>query len=315
MKKNKSASLVPMKDILLEFGGHYVKHTATELPDPEVREDRLRVSGFPFCGLRAAYKKLVKHTKEPVMTLGMKYYTGVGTLSHEIIQDWLGLGGRILGQWRCTAPGCIGLRQISRRNDCPICKAQMKYEELTVTAFKHLSGHLDGIYKADNGEYFVIDYKTSSVRVITTQHEQRTLPYHGNVCQIRAYCALIELVFNIKISGWMLHYIARDAPLKVYRTEGRRITDEEKKAELKKIKLYDRHWDIVANLKKFEQIKVLISEKPCATDEFYKKEFHGFTPCPLSQGGVCFQPKRLKEIMRIVWAERPRVSNTVKTEE
>ena len=311
MAKNKDKNaLMPMKTIIGEFRGHYASASSAELDDHEpARIPRLRVSGFPFCGLEAAYKRLTNDKVERKMTFGSRYYTGVGTLTHEIIQEWMGRSGRILGQWKCKTEGCKGVRLISRKNICPICKGFMAYEELTVTAFKYVSGHLDGIYRAENGEYFVIDYKTSSVRVITTQHENRTLPYYHNVCQIKAYCALIELLFEIKISGWMLHYIARDNPLTTYRTEGKRVSDEEKKEILVKIKGYDRHWGMVINMHKFSDLMQLVEEKPCRNREFYMKEFHGYTPCPLSQGDMCFQPKKLERLLKIVWSDRPRTVN------
>ena len=38
----------------LEFAKYFKTAMATKLPDLVVRQPRLRVSGFPFCGLRAA---------------------------------------------------------------------------------------------------------------------------------------------------------------------------------------------------------------------------------------------------------------------
>ncbi len=303
--------LLPALDIRLEFSRHYKSACSIELDDHEVRPERLRVSGFPFCGLEAAYKKLTKHTVERKMTFGSKYYTGVGTLTHEIIQNFMGHGGRILGQWKCQDPECKGIRLASRNNRCPLCNGFMLYEELTVTAFKHVSGHLDGIYKTENGEYWLVDYKTSSVRVISSQSKNKTLPYYHNVCQIKAYCALIELMFDIKISGWLLHYIARDSPLTVFKTEGQRISEKGKRIQLEKIQHYDRHWDLIQNMTKFSDLMQLVEEKPCKTWEFYKKEFDGFTPCPLSQGQLCFQPKKLKSLLKIVWYDRDKTVKKV----
>lgn len=188
MSKKNAVVLSPMNSVLAEFGNYYATELSKEYVDLEQRPDRLRVSGFPFCGLESAYKLMVKDETIRKAGFGSKYYTGVGTLTHEIVQDMVGMGGRILGQWNCLTPNCKGVRLLSRKNKCPICKGLMRYEELTVSAFKYVSGHLDGIYKTKDGEYFVVDYKTSSVRVIESQHERRTLPYHHNVCQIRAYC-------------------------------------------------------------------------------------------------------------------------------
>lgn len=116
-------------------------------------------------------------------------------------------------------------------------------------------------------------------------------------------CALVELVFDIKISGWILHYLARDSPMTIHRSEGKRISTEQKAAQLKLIEQYDRHWGIRSNMKKYKHLQILVDEKPCRNAEDYKKNFDSFTPCPLSQGGLCFQEKALNNHLRIVWSD------------
>jgi hypothetical protein len=120
------------------------------------------------------------------------------------------------------------------------------------------------------------------------------------VAQIEAYCALVELVVDIKISGWMLHYITRDDP--VYgRVTKVGLTDEAKKKEiLKRIRGYDRHYELAKSLTG-SIIKTLIDEKPCTTQEVYIKDIKAFNPCPLE--GVCFHKKNLVDEMRMVWSD------------
>jgi hypothetical protein len=295
---------VNMAGVLKEFKQYYLDAVATQVEDERTHEERLRVSGFPYCPLKHAYKQMTAHVKKDIDMSG-RYYVEVGTVAHELMQDWMGRAGQIYGQWKCRTPGCKGFRAISRKNKCPICKGRMNYEELTVKAFKNVSGHLDGIWRSKNGEYYVIDYKTSSARIIQSQKSHGMLPYHHNVAQIRAYCALIELMFDIKISGWILMYVSRDSPMDVVYATGKPISKKEKARYLKKIKKWDRQWDEVLAVTTFKGLMDIVAQKPCDSYEFYKEHYDSYTPCPLSKGHLCFNPRQLKEFLKLTWFDRP----------
>lgn len=305
LKKQEGPKKSGIAGVLSDFKQCYVSAVDQKILDERVREERLRVSSFPYCALQHSYKRMTKHEKPPISNFGSFYYTEVGTAAHEVIQDFLGRSGKMYGAWVCNQPKCKGKREFSRKNVCPLCGGRMRYVELTVKAFRNVSGHLDGIWKSDEGEYFVVDYKTSSVRVIMTQKTNPTLPYHHNVHQIKAYCALIELMFDIKISGWILMYVARDNPMIFSKPVGEYISAKQKKKELNKIKRYDRDWDRVVNLFKFSDLMEIIEDKPCKDYEDYVKKFDQMDICPLANGGICFKPKKLKEFMKIIWDERP----------
>lgn len=291
--------------VLAEFKSHYVSAVQQTILDERRREERLRVSSFPYCPLQHAYTRMTKHEKPPAANFGSFYYTSVGTATHDVIQDFFGRTGKIYGKWICRDPHCKGKREFSSKDICPLCKGRMNYVELTVKAYKNVSGHLDGVWKDEEGRYWLIDYKTCSTRIILSQKKNPTLPYHHNVCQIKAYCALIELMFDIEISGWILMYVARDDPAMFSKPVGKFMSAKEKKRELKKIKGYDRDWDRVMNLFKFEDLQEVIADKPCTSYDYYKEHFDHFDPCPLAASGVCFKKKQLKELMKIVWDERP----------
>lgn len=306
MKKNNLPVLTDMRAALSDFDTYYRQSVKQIIPDERGRQERLRVSSFPYCGLRHAYTRMTKHEKPPQANFGSFYYTEVGTVTHDIIQNFLGRKGKMYGAWTCTAPKCKGKRDFSRKNWCPLCKSRMRYEELTVKAFRNVSGHLDGIWRNERGEYFLVDYKTCSVEVLSHQKQRPTLPYHHNVCQIKAYCALIELMFDVTISGWILMYVARDNPMIHTKPVGRLITAKEKKRELKKIKRWDREWDQVTNLFKFEDLLEVVKNKPCTDYDDYLEKFDQIDQCLLATSGVCFAPKRLNELMEIVWHDRPK---------
>lgn len=297
---------VNMAGVLKQFKNYYKDAVATKLEDDRVYQERLRVSSFPYCPLKHVYKRMMEGQEPKQADMLGHYYVNVGTVAHEIIQRFMGRGGSIYGQWRCLKKGCKGFRAISRKSKCPICKGFMEYEELTVKAFKNVSGHLDGIWRSEAGEYFVIDYKTSSARIIHGQKRHRMLPYHHNVAQITAYCALIELMFDIKISGWILMYVSRDSPMEVVHPEGKRITDKQKARYLKRIEKWDRQWDEVLNITTFKEVMDIVAKKPCDSMEFYKEHYDTYTPCPLSKGGLCFNPRQLKDFLEITWDDRPK---------
>ena len=297
---------VNMGGVLKQFKNYYLDAVAAKLEDERDFQERLRVSSFPYCPLKHLYKRMIAGQEEKTADMSGHYYVDVGTVAHEIMQRFMGRGGSIYGAWRCKAKGCKGMRAMSRKSKCPLCGKHMEYIELTVKAFKNISGHLDGIWKSPAGEYFVIDYKTSSVRVIQGQKRHRMLPYHHNVMQITAYCALIELMFDIKISGWILLYVSRDSPMTIVHPEGARITDKQKARYLKRIKKWDRQWDEVLNVTTFKEVMQIVDQKPCDSHEFYKEHYDTFTPCPLSKGGLCFNRKQLKEFLKITWDDRPK---------
>lgn len=301
--------------VLAEFKRHYLNMVNSDYLSPDesdwTREDRFRVSSFPYCGLKHAHKRMnaEDEVEEETVTFGMKYYTSVGTQTHRYIQYVLGHGAKMLGRWKCLTPNCTGVGdKIGFKNICPKCKRPMDYEELDVKAFNHLSGHIDGVWKASDGRYYIIDYKTSSTRVISENKTTGFLPFKKNVAQITAYCALLERELDIEISGWILLYVARDNPMLTVLPCGEMIDKRQKKKLLRKIKRWDRHYGIVMSARKFKDLQVLIDEKPCKTwDQYKESAYHSaFGGCPLGISGACFKPKMLERVIRDDWDCKPK---------
>ena len=292
------------EETLTEFQDYYKKLVNASTESLYIRRDKLRVSGFPYCGLRHVYMRLYQPTE--YSSCGATYYTEVGKATHSALQDVLGLGGRMYGNWRCTADGCQGERIFYPHLPCPACGGTMEYVEC-ILKLQHLFPHLadcliDGIYRNDVGKYYVVDYKTSSVKNISLAPDVTYLPYGSNVAQVKAYCALIERRFRITIEGWILHYVARDNPLTIYKTIVEEISREEKAAILRKILRYSEHYGLVMNCTSFDTIRLLFKQKPCKTVEDYNSEFKSFEGCPLSP--VCFEKDLAMERLRHSWKER-----------
>lgn len=277
-----------MQNVLKAFEQYYRTAINTDMPQLSVYAKRLRVSGFPYCGLRHLWENM-NHVegKEEKSDSFKDYYTSVGTVAHSVFQRFMGNGGKIYGDWKCRS--CSKVKKFSASNVCR-CGSEMEYVEFEVKAFKHVSGHLDGIFKINN-EFWLMDYKTSSTRVINGQKKFPSLPYVKNKVQIVSYCALAEKCINVRtdekivISGWILIYIARDNPETVL-VAGERIDDVQKAKVMRTIKRYDDQYDAVTTLNSVQQVEYLIDVKPCKTEDQYLKYYRGFDPCPLE--GVCF---------------------------
>lgn len=271
----------------------------TELHELEPREPRLRVSGLPYCGLRHLWvvhnKALPTGTPEP-LNFSKEYYTSVGTTVHTALQRWAGTGGRIYGNWRCRDPKCNALIQFSVYRRCRVCGSDTLYEEFTVRAFTHLSGHTDGLYRSRSNRWWVIDYKTSSLKVLDRHGSDPVLPYAGNKFQITSYVPMVENLLGIKVSGWALIYHARDNPFK-FRVISDTMDDKAKRARMLKLKLFDDQYDIVlrsARLVAPSAITWLIETKFCRNLEHYSRSMRGYNPCPLE--AVCFT-KNLEQLV------------------
>lgn len=288
------------------FAKYYTESMSKELLDTVTREEKLRASGFPYCGLQHLYKKINTIPAPEMTTAGKEYYTSVGTAAHLVFQRWVGNNGRLLGEWICRK--CNHHIKFGKVAKCPNCKTDMDmlYEEFTVRAFKHVSGHLDGIYVDENGLCWLLDYKTTSVEAIRKHRKSNNVfPYGKNVSQIQTYCALIEKHLDIKIAGWLLVYIARDNPLKWFEVVGDTISEKHKRMVIEKCGIYDKQYEIVKWYEKaakagrelpYKGVQVLIDTKPCKTQAFYKQHYEGFKGCPVA--GVCFNEKLLTKTMK-----------------
>lgn len=268
----------------VEFAKYFKASMATKLPDLVVRQPRLRVSGFPFCGLRAAWQKMTNYV-EPDGDSHKDFYTSVGTSAHEVFQRSLGVRGRIFGDWKCRDEKCHGKRKFSLDSSCPKCGKEMEYVEFEVTAFKHVSGHTDGLYLDTQKRNWLIDYKTSSMRVLNYQKSNPTLPYRKNVQQIESYVPMLERKLDIEIAGWLLGYVPRDDP-KTICVKGKAMTQKKKDATWQRIKLYDDQYEEVLNLGSLRQLRFLRDTKFCRNYDHYLRDMKGFKACPLE--GVCF---------------------------
>lgn len=287
-----------------EFTKYYIENSIRKHQDTDFGEDKLRVSGLPYCGLRHLYRRLI-HPKQ-YYNMGKSYYMDCGTLTHSAIQKHLGFGNKIIGDWVCIEEFCLGYRKFSSNCYCPACGLVMEYKELEMKfdMYPYLSKFfIDGLFVSEDGSYWIIDYKTTNSKTCSIPTKDSGLPYATNVAQIKAYCALIEKLHPIKIKGWLLCYVARDNPLTMLKVVGNTISNKEKSNVLNNLKKYNDQYKKVMFCNSFKTVKELYENKPCISEEYYRNNYATFDPCPFVH--LCFDHKMaMKELTR-AWETKP----------
>lgn len=165
----------------------------------------LRPSQMPFCPTGF----FIRHaTQGMVSTLDMlgAYYTSVGTTVHDVVQTYLSPSGKFLADWKCTI--CGKWRRMSTNSEC--CDCTMKYHEALIN-HKGVVGHIDGIFKDAKGRYWILDFKTCTLKGAAYKIKSPPKSYRE---QIETYALMLWLQHKIKVSGVMLMFIPRDDPTK-----------------------------------------------------------------------------------------------------
>lgn len=301
----------PMSEIISDFKKYIDDNIkGTKKRHAGNRAYELHPSSFPYCGLQHWYTIMKDGGVDEWQELDFygEFYTSNGTITHELIQEWLGKGGKLLGNWKCLNKKCSGTRKFSVYKPCPICKGEMEYHELGVKFGKHTTGHLDGLYLVKKkGKYYIIDYKTCGVEAIRKHQSgaEKVFPYLKNVAQIESYCHYVEDNYGIKVGGWLLVYLTRDAAFRNYEVVGKKFSGSYKARVIEKCEKSDKHFGIAIKERKLKNVKTLIEEKPCDCRATYEKEFHNkYDPCPLEK--VCFKRESLiKELKKVERAFKP----------
>lgn len=276
--------------IAQEFAG-YLKGTfesvlLEEKPDPH-RTFFLRPSSLPFCGLRRfltwAETGFDGIKESPVAAV---YFTRVGTTTHTVFQQALGQKGKIIGNWKCRK--CSFRRELTTYKRCKKCGDMMLHEEIEIRAGAW-AGHLDGIYVAEDGTLWVIDYKTCKLSFITDKNSRPAQQY---VHQQNHYVTLLEHLLKKKISGWMLVFLAREDPIKYNRVFPRKLRIKTKEKLDKKNRLFSRLHKSIFKIEKTNETKKLIEHKHCTSIEDHDRTFR-WNPCPYRN--TCFKKLALKK--------------------
>lgn len=174
----------------------------SEPADP-TRVLSLRPSQLPFCpvgffinhSLRGMFRSL---------NMAGAYYTSVGTTVHTCMQTFLPQSSRFLADYKCTE--CGKWHRLSHQWEC--CGFPCEYHEVQIN-YKGVTGHIDGIYLDKKGNYWILDFKTTSK---AASEKKRKDPGPVYTEQVEAYAYFIYKQYKIKVKGVMLVFVARDNP-------------------------------------------------------------------------------------------------------
>lgn len=277
------------------------------------RRLELHPSSFPYCGIRDLYE-FVQQAPAPMgqLTFASSYFTSVGTLVHELIQTFMGKGGRVWGHWKCSMHkhGCgyTALEEISPYHDCPVCghgcvyeeigfKVNIDGEEAEAGEYVWLDGHMDCLYEDSDGDFWIVDYKTTLLMKANKHAKDgKTLANNSTYrAQQRAYVTLTHRRFGkshgIKPKGWILVFLPRDIPFQ-FTFHGEDVSLDDKKETWDRIVHDIDALKDVLDATCYDDIAHLVETKPCSCKADYVKNMENpYTECPLLP--VCFHKKQL----------------------
>jgi hypothetical protein len=277
--------------------------TEKEQKDYWARDATLHPSSMPFCGLRSAYERLLREP-DPIVErdFGFDYFLPVGHATHYALQKWLGHSGQLIGNWKCAGEGCKRKWKFrSQPKKCDKCgHREFHYDELGGVSGKNFHWHTDGVFHKKDGQYWVIDYKTTSEFAIKKHNDagKTVFPYMSNRFQIETYVPLVEEKYNIKIAGWLLVYVPRDGPKLSWKIAivGGQINEERRERLKQRLEVADRDFSVSLKVKEHpvKVFKKLEQSKICEDREFYDNFIHDqYNECPLHK--QCFAAKKLKK--------------------
>tara|TARA_Y100000310_G_scaffold341234_1_gene439740 strand:- start:4997 stop:5833 length:837 start_codon:yes stop_codon:yes gene_type:complete len=159
-----------------------------------------RASRLPFCP-----REMVIHHRYPDEALreesyGFRFYVGIGTAVHEVIQQFLGMNNVLYGHWSCC--GVIEKERLGSRS-CPVCGRPQMYEEYNIEG--SLGAHVDGIVPSMNA---VWEFKTTG----SSNLPKLTSPYKKHHVQASAYLEGINLQEGWDLDKIVFVYLSRDRP-------------------------------------------------------------------------------------------------------
>lgn len=283
-----------------------------------------RSSGLPFCPI----KTFLADPRN--QNYRMNHYTSVGTALHTNIQSWLSVTKRsakdMYGDWKCTGCGKV----LTARKLPPPCSCHGKvsttefhrnwpkfwcYEEIAFK-YKNLSGHIDLIMAPHPEFFYVVDFKTGNLtkkRSSVFWHAQQDKPSSPNyIAQIRTYCTVLDLLFDLPIKGWALCTLDRAEPIKTAadfhlvpsvwsREKSLRWVKrlDRSDANFKRLLDLDTYIENGETKKARRTMNTIIDHRPCHDEKSYQQymgyAFFGKEVCPLKKACLSCREERIWE--------------------
>lgn len=278
---------------------------------------RLNPSNLPCCPILNTFAAvgLLRATEETMTTANgmLTTYGEMGSIRHEVCQQFLGRAGQIYGDWFC--PACKNtvkqsLYKICKCGEIPFYK-EMRFEHTykgrVVKSFK-----LDGLFKDSKGNLWVIDYKFKT-RPNFFPNQIKKLPVKNNRSQVLDYVHTLRLLGGkfAKVRGYILLYVAFD---KVVLEGGYDYHPVQRRVSLKATKSYAKKLEgeykrlfitrlaakrVVGKEVDREIAVKLVENKPCGNHAQYMAiMYNQYEPCPYGENGSCFKPGFVKTLYK-----------------
>lgn len=287
------------------FGELYENAMETTVELGYGRLPEFRPSSFPVCPILVATRlqEATSYGASSSLSCSGGYFTSVGHAAHDNIQYFMGVSGKIWGDWKCKAPICklasndsTTTAENTTVNTCPECGHPMKYVEKTVV-LNGLTGHIDCIVMTKAG-VIIGDYKTSSKSAI----DSGKLPKKAHLHQVPTYALAFEQQYKMIVLGFALLYLSRDNPFKFYehyedwsdkwRDYAQRNFNKQRKRFRLGVKAFRK-----------QDIAIAVRKKPCKDRDYYEEHMDFYESCPML--GVCFKPNKLEKVLSSYIKDRP----------
>ena len=138
------------------------------------------------------------------MDMMMAYYVTVGSAVHTVMQNYLSRSGKFLADYYCKR--CGTYYPLSHVHSC--CGHPTEYEEVQIS-FLRIGGHIDGIFQDSQGHYWILDFKTTSMK---SAPEKQKKPGDAYSEQVESYAYLLYRQYGIRVKGAILCFLPRDNP-------------------------------------------------------------------------------------------------------
>jgi hypothetical protein len=214
----------------------------------------LRASQLPFCP-RDFFINHALHGLNRPQDLRSAFYTEVGTVVHDVMQRYLSTSGRFLADYECRE--CGTWHRQSFKNEC--CGFPCRYHEVRID-IKGMKGHIDAIYRDEQGKLWILDFKTTSIKAAP---KKKTDPGSAYIEQIEVYAVLFEIQYGMKIEGFMDAFIVRDNPANEPPVYARLLDDTKREEVLRRIKRYRRAHRDALDAESWTEVKALLDYDKC----------------------------------------------------
>lgn len=217
--------------------------------------------------------------------------SAIGTVRHSLIQQFAGLGGKILGDWECAC----GTKRFGRYKACAQSGCQTQYKEIGFQySYKkrvRMTGKIDGLWEDTDGNLWLIDYKfVNEWKLVGV----RKKPDAGYRRQMSRYMVAFRKRFK-NLVGYKLVYQNSAEPMpshkntyvdsvRVYPDElEQMVTDLHKELDKRAVGADAAVETVKAGVLDKETIRLIKQHKTCKNREFYENNVKTpFYECPLA---------------------------------